>query len=92
MGIRYFKTYCHDNHCETKFKLFERSNYIYNKNKKNTVIIIDASSFIFEIFKRFNHNFQLVQEYFQRIKQVCEKNHLELIFISELSTREKVQL
>ena len=68
MGIKFFKTYCKKNNCETTFKLFERSNHVFEKDKQNTVIIVDSSSLLFEVFGRFQHNLEDVFDFIIRLK------------------------
>ena len=83
MGIKFFKSYCRKNGCEGTFKIFERSNYIYKKENKNTLILVDTSSLMFEIFGRFQHNLEEVFNFIVRMKEVCDKNHIELVFVLE---------
>ncbi|ELP93962.1 hypothetical protein EIN_181090, partial [Entamoeba invadens IP1] len=56
--------------------------YFY-KYREPTVIVVDANSLLFQVMTTFNHSVESVDTYFTNLKFLCDRFHVELIFVSD---------
>ncbi|EKE38014.1 hypothetical protein ENUP19_0085G0096 [Entamoeba nuttalli] len=81
MGISKLKTYLSP--YTRRLKLFWIAEKYFYQKKRETVLIVDSSSFIFDLLLHFNHDLQAVENFLKDLKVICGEHYISLIFVRE---------